>query len=328
MPHGTRRLTPTLQGASRRPGLPLCLEAAAHTWLGLAARCRATGAPACARRWCHDPWLKPRENLRMTQRDGERPGQSRPVGATLGAGLVLLAGVGGLFGVVLRHHLERRVAGDGGAAGRLDGVDRCVASWMVEHRASGVTFVARVFSAVGSQQALVPIVAVIALVLIRQQGWRSLGYSASPGAGRSCSTAGPSMPWATASAGRPLADARRRERVSVRARGTVASTFVALAVIAATLASHRLLWTAAAIMLATGVGLSRVYLGVHWATDVIAGWGAAALWVTALVWLFDRVWPLPSRDERGPASRHGPPQARLPVHHHPGRPAGRARGTR
>jgi membrane-associated phospholipid phosphatase len=78
------------------------------------------------------------------------------------------------------------------------------------------------------------------------------------------------------------------------------STFVALAVIAATLTSHRLLWTAAAILLATGVGLSRIYLGVHWATDVIAGWGAAALWVTGLVWLFDRVWPLPSRDERGP----------------------------
>jgi membrane-associated phospholipid phosphatase len=62
--------------------------------------------------------------------------------------------------------------------------------------------------------------------------------------------------------------------------------------------SHRLLWTTAAILLATGVGLSRIYLGVHWATDVIAGWGAAALWVTALLWLFDRV-------------RRGPPQTRL-----------------
>jgi undecaprenyl-diphosphatase len=48
--------------------------------------------------------------------------------------------------------------------------------------------------------------------------------------------------------------------------------------------THR--WVlAAAPILAVAIGWSRVYLGVHWMTDVIAGWVIGVLYVAAASWL-------------------------------------------
>ena len=45
---------------------------------------------------------------------------------------------------------------------------------------------------------------------------------------------------------------------------------------------HRVLvWCAAAVLI-TLIGLSRVYLGVHWPSDVIAGYAAALIWMGAV----------------------------------------------
>jgi undecaprenyl-diphosphatase len=48
-----------------------------------------------------------------------------------------------------------------------------------------------------------------------------------------------------------------------------------------------MIWSAATILV-TAIGLSRIYLGVHYPTDVIAGYAAGAVWVSTLLFL-DRV---------------------------------------
>ena len=46
----------------------------------------------------------------------------------------------------------------------------------------------------------------------------------------------------------------------------------------------RLLILACAAMI-LGTGMSRVWLGVHWPSDVFAGWAAGLMWLAILAWL-------------------------------------------
>ena len=61
---------------------------------------------------------------------------------------------------------------------------------------------------------------------------------------------------------------------------------------------------AVAVLLALMVGASRVYLGVHWLTDVLAGWSLGAAWAM-ICWL--AAWAIRRMLQRHPGAVSEPP---------------------
>ena len=171
-----------------------------------------------------------------------------------------------------------------GLAERPDGstgFDRSITSWSVDHRAAWLTTVARALSTIGSQKVLLPLVAVVAIVLVVRGARTPAGLLIVIWAGaielyslakNVVDRPRPPMHlWLTSASSSSFPSGHATQSLS---------TFAALALVsAAVVPVARRPGLALAAVVAAGVGWSRVYLGVHWATDVLAGWLAAACWV-------------------------------------------------
>lgn len=195
----------------------------------------------------------------------------------------------GCFGAVLA------CATLGGALLRLaerpdgsTGFDGSITSWMVAHRTHAWTTLAHALSTLGSQAVLTPLAGVVAFALLARRRFvpATLLLAAWGGAILLYSLTKhvvhrprpPSDIWLTDVGG----------STSFPSGHAVQSlaTFFALALVGgAWLSSLRGPGRVVALVLAAGVGWSRVYLGVHWTSDVLAGWLIAAAWIAVVLWM-------------------------------------------
>jgi membrane-associated phospholipid phosphatase len=169
--------------------------------------------------------------------------------------------------------------------------DGSITTWVVAHRTDALTTAARVFSTIGSQTVLIPLVAIAVVALIWRRELATAGFLVAAWGGALLLYSltkhlverprPPSHLWLT-NVGRSSSFPSGHATQSL-------ATFVALAA-AGAVWLPRMRWPGRglALLLAAAIGCSRVYLGVHWTTDVLAGWLIAAVWLGAVAWLGTR----------------------------------------
>jgi membrane protein DedA with SNARE-associated domain/membrane-associated phospholipid phosphatase len=225
-----------------------------------------------------------------------RPGQTGGLSLTLSLGLLALAGW--IFGALVQDVIT------GDEAARLD---RPVLNWFVAHREPWLTTTLKIVAGLGSSAIAVPVALTIGIVLSRRRrSLRPIPYLATTYLGaevlfqavkRLTHRSRPPLHLAVSHFG-GYAFPSGHTTLATAVWGALAITIGATATTGTRKAT---IYTTAA-MIAVAVGITRLYLGAHWLTDVLGGWALGAAWLIATSVAF-RAWD--AEQPRAP-SNHAP----------------------
>lgn len=196
--------------------------------------------------------------------------------------LIAWSAVGLVSGVAFGLLLWGVLAHDG-----LTRADPGVATFVASHRLAWLTTVMQAVTWLGSSFVIIPLgVAVGGYVWLRRRGWHLLAMLTTaflgaaglydivkPAVGRSRPPAalqvgGPDEGWAFPSG---------------HATQSIAFYGMLAVVLIACYAPRRLLLAGGAALLILVLGASRLYLGVHWLTDVLGGYALGLAWLAVVI---------------------------------------------
>jgi len=198
------------------------------------------------------------------------------------------AGALAILGVAVASLADAASEGDG-----LTVFDRPTWQWFVDHRSSVATAIAKVVTTVGSTVVMGILAAVVAVLLFlrHRRGDAAMVAAVAAGAGllvmigkRVVGRVRPPEQYrlvAETNASFPSGHAL--------ASMAIVGVFAVLLVGATRPLGRRIVTILLASVVVALIGASRLYLGVHWATDVLGGWLSGAAWLLLCV-LIRRFW--------------------------------------
>ena len=199
-----------------------------------------------------------------------------PVAAILIGGVLFTAWAGDAF-----IDLAEKVHGNNAA---LQKIDLAIHDWAVHERTAGATTFFTSMTIIGGPLGLAVILAIVALTLAIQRRWRWLIYLTVTAGGVALLNLELKRYFARA---RPVAaEMLRRANGYSFPSGHAMGSAVAFGALAYLAFRSIRSWPAKAAVMAflytliASVALSRVYLGVHWISDVLAGVTVGTVWVT------------------------------------------------
>ncbi len=205
------------------------------------------------------------------------------------AGMFAVAAVAlAILGVAAASLADAASEGDG-----LTVFDRPTWQWFVDHRSSAATVIAKIVTTVGSTLVMGLLAAVVAVLLFvrRHRGDAAMVAAVAAGAGllvrvgkRVVSRTRPPEHYrlvAETNASFPSGHAL--------ASMAIVGVFTVLVAAGTQPLGRRIGTILLAAIMVMLIGASRLYLGVHWATDVLGGWLTGAAWLLLCV-MIRRLW--------------------------------------
>jgi membrane-associated phospholipid phosphatase len=186
--------------------------------------------------------------------------------------------------------------------------DRLIHAWFGHERGAAMTTLLGAATSIGGAIGLMVIVAVVATVLLVRKAWASAIFIVVTAGGGALLNLGLKAFFARM---RPdLASALVIARSYSFPSGHAMNSFITFGALAYLALRQPWPWAAKSATLAVSativvlVGLSRVYLGVHWASDIAGGWSAGVVWLASAVVAFEMLLHL--RQRRRGAAAAGP----------------------
>ncbi|MCP2276404.1 undecaprenyl-diphosphatase [Nocardia amikacinitolerans] len=169
-------------------------------------------------------------------------------------------------------------------------MDPELSGWAVDNRNGVLTPTAQMVSNCGDTLSMTILTVIVCAALLRERDRLRAVLIAVTGLGAALIVA-----IAKRLVGRerpPVADRLAVENSLSYPSGHSTGTFVVVGIVAIVLipklahAAARVGAALTAVLFIAAVGASRVYLGVHWPTDVLAGWSIGALWILLCLAVF------------------------------------------